>query len=357
MANDVMEGILMEVKRETEIPVDMRSIENVLAAVAVSSDFWDIVRISEEPLPLVSCIIKVLQRHGMLRCDDIITLEEHADVHVHEKRDYVCKCCHGRTTDITDTYENILKVFREIVKMRPAPRYNFDQGHVTPETTIARVVLMHSRGDVASKNILVLGDDDLVSVALALSGLPKRVFVMDIDERLIKFIKSASRGVDVDVEAIVCDLRDEFPDDLRGKFDTFSTDPSETLTALRAFIGRGIAALRKSRRSAGYFGLTRVESSLYKWFNLQKMLLNDFNVVITDIIRNFNEYELWKYEDKTDEDIRNAARESGTVVTKLPEKRWYYSYLIRIETFEHSTGFTERISETEFYMDAESSFI
>ena len=354
-AEGVFEEILEEVKRRTELRADERSVERVIAALLKTSDFWEVVSESEEPLPLVSAILDVLEEKGIVEkseggmnlTDFGMKFAEEYAVSYHK---CVCACCSGRTVNLED-FKDLLKRFEDLAKRRPAPVSRYDQGFVTTETTVARLAFMHSRGDVAGKNILLLGDDDLLSVAMMLSGLPKSISVLEIDERLTKFIKSVADELNFDsLYVLERDLRDELPEELRGRFDTFFTDPTETLTALRVFLGRGIAALKKPR-SAGYFGLTRIESSLRKWYLLQKMLTQDFKVVLTDILKDFNEYENWGYEEET-----RAFKLAP--VKEPPKSRWYRSYLIRFETLEDSEGFEERSDAgADFYSDEESSTI
>jgi predicted methyltransferase len=105
----------------------------------------------------------------------------------------------------------------------------------------------------------------------------------------------------------------------------------------------------KGERRAGYFGITRRESSLDKWREIQRTLINEFNVVITDIIRNFNHYINWGYEEET-----RAWKLAP--IKKKPEEIWYKSYMFRIETLKDSRGFEEEVDVgDELYNDAESS--
>ncbi|ENN95741.1 hypothetical protein J422_06055 [Methanocaldococcus villosus KIN24-T80] len=348
-----MQRIVEEVKSRIEIPVYERSIENVLSAILSTGDFWKIVDISEEPLPLVAEIIRVLEKEGLVKITDKIELTEKGLEFVKEygigkREDHICECCEGRGVSLKP-YKDILEKFKEIAKDRPMPKHEYDQGYVKEECTVARIALMNSRGDLYNKDVLVLGDDDLTSIALMLSNLPKRIVVVDIDERLINFIKETAEKLNYkNIEIITLDLRNPLPEKYKKKFDTFITDPPETLYAIKTFIGRGISALKGERR-AGYFGITRRESSLDKWREIQKILLNDFNVVITDLIRNFNQYINWGYEEET-----KAWRLAP--IKKKPEDIWYKSYIFRIETLKGSKGFDEEVKVgDELYNDAESS--
>ncbi|NIT12871.1 MAG: bis-aminopropyl spermidine synthase family protein, partial [Candidatus Dadabacteria bacterium] len=126
----------------------------------------------------------------------------------------------------------------------------------------------------------------------------------------------------------------------------FFTDPPETLKAADAFIGKGISTLR-SAGSAGYFGFTRREASLKKWYDLQKMLWG-YKVVVTDIVHNFNEYVNWGYEKDT------RAWQLSPLKIK-PKKNWYRSALYRIVTLNGYSGSRRDYGSKNIYEDTESS--
>ncbi|HIQ39470.1 MAG TPA: putative methyltransferase [Methanothermococcus okinawensis] len=347
-----MKEIVAKVREKTDIPVYERTVENVISAVQGSSDIWRIVDLSEEPLPLVVTVLEVLNSLGYVEFRNGVFLTEEgkrfADRYgIGRREDYICPHCKGKTVDI-EVFKDLLEKFKEIVKNRPEPKHEFDQAYVTPETTVARIIFMHTRGDLENREVFVLGDDDLTSIALMLSGLPKRIAVLDIDDRLTKFIEKTAEEINYNnIEIFTFDLRKPLPDYALRKFDTFITDPPETVDAIRAFVGRGIATL-KGPGCAGYFGITRRESSLNKWRDIQKLLLNEFEVVITDIIRNFNEYVNWGYEEET--------RAWKLVPIKVrPTYNWYKSYMFRIQTLEGSKGYEEEIREEDIYNDEEAS--
>ncbi|HIQ32732.1 MAG TPA: putative methyltransferase [Methanothermococcus okinawensis] len=347
-----MKDVLVKVREKTDIPVYERSVENVIGAVQGSSNIWRIVDLSEEPLPLVVAILEVLRDLGYIQFRDGVFLTEEGKrfaqrYGIGRREDYTCPYCKGKTVDM-EAFKDLLERFKEIVKNRPEPKHEFDQAYVTPETTVARIVFMHTRGDLENREVFVLGDDDLTSIALMLSGLPKRIAVLDIDHRLTEFIEKTAEEIGYNnIEIFTFDLRKPLPEYALRKFDTFITDPPETVDAIRAFVGRGIATL-KGPGCAGYFGITRRESSLNKWRDIQKLLLNEFQVVITDIVRNFNEYVNWGYEEET--------RAWRLIPIKVkPTYNWYKSYMFRIQTLEGSRGYEEEIREEDIYNDEEAS--
>ncbi len=343
--------ISREAEEKTHVPAYPVSVEKVLKGIILSGDFWKIVDFSDEPLPLVAEILKILGREGIVLFEgsQILLTKKGAELlekcNIQPSFFHKCKCCSGRGVVIDETLKDAFKKFVEIQKNRPPAIHCYDQGYVTPENSFARVALADDRGDLRGKKVCVLGDDDLMSVALALSGFPEKVTILEIDERLISFIKEVSDKYSLNIDARVHDLREPLPEDIVGAYDTFFCDPPETVEAIKAFVGRGVATL-KSERCAGYFGVTRRESSLDKWRKIQEVLLS-MGLVITDLLHNFNEYVNWDYY----EEMRGWQL---TPVKEPPKEIWYKSTQFRVETVKEFKGFNGPIVG-DIYNDAESS--
>jgi hypothetical protein len=185
---------------------------------------------------------------------------------------------------------------------------------------------MAQRGDLSGKRLIVLGDDDLVGLAAALSGLPQRVSVLEIDDELVGFIEEAKGrwGLKM-LDVWVHDLREPLAEEHLRAYDTFVTDPPESWDGCRLFLIRGLSALR-GVGCAGYFGLSRREASLAKWQKLQLWLLEQGGC-ITDCIDDFNQYVNWPY--------WGEMRFSRWLkITSPPEGIWYRSSQIRFELIE-----------------------
>lgn len=342
--------IAKEVEEKTGIPTYLRSLENILLALKRTNNFWLVVRYSGEPLNLVAESLKYLAKRGyILFSDNEIKLLERGEEYISNNligyEDHSCKKCKGRGIIIDKLGEDIIRDFLKIHDNRPKAIQEYDQGYVAPEITLARVALMDSYGDLKGKRILILGDDDLVSLAIGLTKKAKEITIVEIDKRLTSYINKIAEDYGFEVKTYTMDLRKPLPPELLGRFDTFQTDPPETIKALRLFIGRGIAALHGAR-CAGYFGLTRIDASLDKWLRFQQILTNEFKVVITDIIRDFNEYIDWDYIDQM------RGWKVAPVKTK-PESIWFVSSQYRIETLRGFKGFNEPMLDENIYVDAE----
>ena len=261
-----------------------------------------------------------------------------------------CKVCDGSGYILDQFFYNIFKQFEKICQNRPPAVPEFDQGFIKTDDVIKRVEFIYERGDLLNSRIIVLGDDDLISIALALTNLPKEIYVIEIDKRLVNFISEISSKYKLPIKIFEYDARTPVPKYLLNKFDFFVTDPIETLIGLKTFLLRCMLCLKKD--GVGYFGLTTLESSLKKWYQIENFILNS-GFVITDIIRNFSVYPTM--EDKKD---------WGRFKEKLPiykltrnkmTKEWYYSSFIRIERIKNIKIENKEIKiGKSLYIDEES---
>ncbi len=263
----------------------------------------------------------------------------------------LCPGCRGKGLRLPPSW---VQRFAELVRDRPLPVAEYDQGFMRPQDAIARVAFMHRMGDVASRDILLIGDDDLVSIALALTGLPRRITVIDVDERLGAFLQKVNREQGFSIEFRMLDIRHPLPPDLTACFDTFLTDPVETLPGFELFLSRAAASLR-GRYAAGYFGLTTLEASLPKWQRIQQLLLR-MNFAITDILRDFSLYP--ERENRWEHFYASYAMTSlFRIEGYLPDCDWYRSSFIRIEAIgtPQPTILGEcPLPESELYFDEET---
>jgi len=302
--------------------ISRRVLDRIVGSIQKSSNFWKIVELSRQPLPVVVKVLKSLMDSGDLMVEDekIVFTGKGSEDNIYGALDFdesKCKMCKGRGIDF-DRYRDLLEEFSVIVKNRPSALKEFDQGFVSEETTVARVALMHRWGDIDRKDIMIIGDDDLLSIALWLTGMPRRITVLEIDKRLTSFIRDIAGGR---VEVMEYDVRKPLPQDLMGSFDVFFTDPTESLEGFKLFSLRGMLSLRNE--SSGYFGLTRVEASLNKWYEIQRFI-HECGFVITDIIDDFNHYQDWDY-------YMDTKAYSIAPVKTRPVSYWYKSSQLRIE--------------------------
>jgi len=324
--------IAQRIKKKQGIPVVERDVGRVLAAALTSGDIWRIVDLAGIPVLATCEALKSLSEEGWVAFINervVVTekgKEEAKRLGISPLLELRCPHCRGRGLELSPFW-GLLREFRRLAQNRPEASQEFDQGYVTEETTVARIALLFARGDLAGKEILVLGDDDLVSLAAALSRLPKRVAVLDVDPRIVGFLREVAQTENLGLEVYQHDLREPLPSELLRRFDAFICDPTESFRGYLAFAQRGISSLR-GPGCAGYLGLTRLEASLAKWRRIELALL-EAGAVITDLFPNFHEYVNWPY-------IETMRAWPHLPVKRVPGKfePWYRSALIRIELVE-----------------------
>lgn len=312
--------------------INMRRAElaQLLRAILREEDPWQTAGGAHLPFPKVVRGIRDLLHKDLLAFDgNRLKLTHRGKILAQElgantAPEVRCDLCQGSGIDLS-YFEDITAQFTELVRNRPSPTPVYDQGYQTIDSSLKRVALMVAQGDVEQKDIVLLGDDDLISLALALTGLPRSVVVVEIDARLCDFIKQTADRAGLKVEVICQSLTEHLPTNLLHRFDTFLTDPVETEKGLSLFLDKGFACLRQGEGRAGYFGITRIEASIGKWRKWQQNLLQRQAIAFTHILPDFSFYANWESQDERPiPDLPPFAR-----TTRRP---WFRSSFFRVET-------------------------
>jgi predicted methyltransferase len=184
-------------------------------------------------------------------------------------------------------YRNLLSWFREFAKLRVKPAIIFDQTTATVKTVVNRIMLMIKNGDLVNKKIVFIGDDDFMSICSALTSLPKKIAVIDIDSRITTRIENILENLYTPFKVYQQDLREELPLSILKKYDTFFTDPSYTIECVELFTLRGFECLRENGK--GYVCIPSEDYSV----ELTKSIIRNLNrlgVNILSMWKNFNRY-------------------------------------------------------------------
>lgn len=267
------------------------------------------------------------------------------------RKDVRCPHCHGGY--VFDVFEDAFALYHELVQGRPLPNLDFDQGFMTEQDVFARVAFLYERGDLEGQDVLILGDDDLFSLALASTRLPRSITVLEVDERIVKFIAKRSEEYHLGIQVLEYNAAYAYP--LKEhSFSVFVTDPVESEKGLKVTLSRGAQALQ--RGGALYFGLTTIESSWHKWYKVERMLL-DMGFVITDILRRFSAYP--DSDNHFDEEFydRTMMRRLMDMDFPLPaDADWFRSSFIRCEAVEEPKPLLigNVDFDVDFYLDDET---
>ena len=292
--------------------MDNQEFQVIKALLSGDKNFWEIL------INVDGTIRNLFEKLEKLQKEDIIEYDgENFSVKEKEKYNYLLK----------DDFEN--EIFMQIAKERPKSLIKYFQAPLNDKSIFSRLEFIYERGDLAGKEFFVMGDDDLFSILLALTGLAKRIVVVEIDKRITSLIRQVSGKHKLNIEVIDYNCSDELPEELTHKFDVLITDPVETEKGFTAFLSRGIEAIRHP--GSAYFGLTEIECSAKMWHNFQKDI-NNMNLIITDCLR---KHSFYKNDEKSEEtqkhDELKLSKEAPFSIPS-PDREWYNSTFIRLQT-------------------------
>jgi|SoiMethySBSTD1v2_1073268.scaffolds.fasta_scaffold265650_2 hypothetical protein len=227
---------------------------------------------------------------------------------------------------VRDDLDRIMASFQEVSRRRPGIEQQFYQGNISDADTLKRLRYIHARGDLAHKRFFLLGDYDLFSIALAMTGLPARVVVAELDERVVQHIATSAEQYNLPIELLRYNCADQLPTQLHQQFDVFICDPIETESGIVTWLSRGLTALRHP--GALYFGLTEIECSANIWHTIQRALTR-MNMVCTDILPKFSYYPEENYDYR-----ETPLLQTAPVPLRDPDVMWYHSSYVRAETID-----------------------
>jgi N4-bis(aminopropyl)spermidine synthase len=176
----------------------------------------------------------------------------------------------------------------------PEAKPELDQTHCTVETKLRRVLRMHAAHALAGQRILLLGDDDLVSLAIvafaAWTGhaeVIRRLAVVDTDPDVLGWIGKQAARSGVRVDLIEHDLRQPLPAGLAEGFDVVATDPPYTVAGAELFLSRAVEALapEPGRHVFFSFGARRPEQTLAVQAGIARL-----GLAVRSLTPNFNSY-------------------------------------------------------------------
>lgn len=168
---------------------------------------------------------------------------------------------------------------------RPPRERSLGQNPVNHATNARRAAYMTMRGDATGKDVLVIGDDDLTSVAVATAARCRSITVIDYDQRVLDYVRelSARHGLAIDVRLV--DAAAEPPDDLTETFDSVFCDPVPTPTGMRTFFELAGRALRAD----GVLYTSVVPTDAPNLVDFHRVAAAA-GFVVTDMVHGFSEY-------------------------------------------------------------------
>jgi predicted methyltransferase len=261
-------SILEAVAHATRLREGPSGVSALLRAVyrAGSLRLQDAAREARLPLPVASAVRRELEKVGLLERKHGLALTPQGrsfaeqELGLAARLEAGCPTCVGTGIVLPDSLQPTLERLSAILATAPDTDVTRDQTPCTPATALRRALLMLSSGALEGRRVLLLGDDDSVSLAIGLLGvalkrepLTRRLTVLDADPRWLGFLDEAGRREGVSIETVHHDLRQPLPPALQRAFDVVETDPPYTLPGARLFLARGREALDSAQEGLCFF--------------------------------------------------------------------------------------------------------
>ena len=147
-------------------------VRDILLAVARSEPVAtnQIGRMAELPVPIVTAVCNELRKRGVIDKTRPVRLTATARAALAadgRHLDPQCPCCGGLGLRIPDELRALSDALEADAAGAPQARMELDQTHCTVPTKIRRVLKLHQAGALAGRSIALLGDDDLIAIAIA----------------------------------------------------------------------------------------------------------------------------------------------------------------------------------------------
>ncbi len=288
-----IDAIVTEVATAVGLAEGEAGVRDVLRVVARSepAPTSKVSRMAELPVPIVTAVCNELRRRGVIDRTRPISLTAQArELLAGRHVDGRCPYCDGLGLLVPGELKMLADELELVASGAPHARPELDQTHCTVATKIHRVLKLHDSGALEGKRLILLGDDDLISVAIArfasLTGVgAKAVAVVDTDPAVLNWIGDQVGGMDLTL--VEHDLREPLPPGLAGSFDVACTDPPYTVHGADLFLSRAVSALRPGPGQHVFFsfGARRPAEML-----ATQRLIADLGLVVRSLTPNFNTY-------------------------------------------------------------------
>lgn len=294
-------GLLREVAAAVALVEGEAGVRDLIDVIATLEpvSVRKISRTAELPVPIVAAVCGELRKRGVVARDRPVRLtglgrDLYGHCNTHPSFSALCPSCEGRGLVLDGELAGVAADLTNIAEGAPMARMEIDQSHCTVPTKLRRVLLMHEAGALIGRRILLLGDDDLMSITidrlagqLGFDESIREVTVVDVDPGVLSYCRSSLKKASFPVRLLHHDLREPLPPDLTGKFDTVFTDPPYTPEGADLFLSRAAVALSSRTRGNVFFcfGMKPPHESL----RIQTAIAG-MGLLTRRLVSNFNEY-------------------------------------------------------------------
>jgi len=296
------DAVIAEVAAATGLAEGPAGVRDVILAISRTEPVAvrAVSQLAELPVPIVTAICNELRKRGVVdRSRPVRLTEAGREVFGGGQPGLSARCpeCGGRGVASPELRAELTAGLTAAADAAPEAKPELDQTHCTVDTKISRVLAMHEAGALTGTRILLLGDDDLVSVAIdrfaglhgaaSLAGRVRQLTVVDTDQDVLDCIAAQTAGSGLDLRLVRHDLRQPLPADLVGAFDVACTDPPYTVAGAELFLSRAVAALAPGGGQHVFFsfGARRPADMLRT-----QQVIAGLGLVLRGLTPNFNEY-------------------------------------------------------------------
>ena len=167
---------------------------------------------------------------------------------------------------------------------RPSRERSLGQNPVTHATNARRAMYIRASGDDRG-DVLVIGDDDATSVAIAAISSCRSLTVLDYDPRVIEYLTAVSQRHDLGIAARWCDVVAGVPADLVASADCVVCDPIPTAEGMRLFFDFA----RKVLRPPGVLYTSAVPTDAPNLAEFHREA-QDAGFLVSDMVPGFSDY-------------------------------------------------------------------
>ena len=276
-------------------------IRDILSALltAEPAAVREVARLAELPVPIVAASCNELRKHGIVDTQRPVRLTDSGRSAVAAATAgaglrVTCPECGGRGVVVPPELAGLAATLHTIAAGTPGAKAELDQTHCTVDSKLARVLRLQQARALAGQRVILLGDDDLVSISLAhfalltgSAGAIRRLTVVDADADILGWIDQNVRDTGVAVETVRHDLRRPLPAGLIDAFDVVLTDPPYTVAGAQLFLSRAVSALapQPGRHVFFSFGARRPDETLA----VQRAMV-EMGLVVRSLAAGFNSY-------------------------------------------------------------------
>ncbi len=226
-----LDEVVAEVAAAIGLAEGESGIRDILTAVlrAEPAAVRQVARLAELPVPIVAAACNELRKRGVVDTQRPVRLTAAGRAEVEHATGAValavtCPGCGGRGIVIPPELAALEASVQAAADGAPGAKTELDQTHCTVATKLGRVLRLHEANALAGQRIMLLGDDDLISVAIAefaawlgSPGLIRRLTVVDADPDVLDWIGHQAAGTGVAVELVEHDLRQPLPSALASR--------------------------------------------------------------------------------------------------------------------------------------------